>query len=294
MRHPLASGPAGGNGRGSWFVRTVGRTCTVAPHAQTDIAYSVKGSNKFYVLQLLQSDTTSSEFYLWQRWGRVGDDGTSLLQGPFTVDVAKAAFGAKFQSKTGNQFASGKPFVLKPSKYDVVALDYEATTPAPAPPGTPSTAAMAPAKPASVPDSRLDPRLRSLIELISNVSTMESEVLQMHYDVKKAPLGKLSKSQIKAGYEALKEIETILVQGRGPTYDADLLAASNRFYTKIPHDFGRQRPPLIESLDEVRLKVSLLETLGEIEIAMGILQKPPTAIVRTRSPSRAAFRPSAR
>lgn len=57
-------------------------------------------------------------------------------------------------------------------------------------------------------------------------------------DVKKMPLGKLSKSQIAKGFEILEEIEEVLKAAKpNMTKINDL---SSRFYTAIPHDFGRK------------------------------------------------------
>ena len=47
--------------------------------------------------------------------------------------------------------------------------------------------------------------------------------------------GKLTKSQIKAGYEALKLIETLI---KAEDFGSKLTDANNAFYTRIPHDFG--------------------------------------------------------
>ena len=48
-------------------------------------------------------------------------------------------------------------------------------------------------------------------------------------------IGKLTKSQIKAGYTALKKIEACIT--RGQTGD-QLTRACDEFYTRIPHNFG--------------------------------------------------------
>lgn len=48
---------------------------------------------------------------------------------------------------------------------------------------------------------------------------------------------------------------------------AGLTNLSNEFYTLIPHDFGRTRPPVIEDLSVVQEKFDMLITLGDIEIA---------------------------
>lgn len=46
-----------------------------------------------------------------------------------------------------------------------------------------------------------------------------------------------------------------------------LKTLSSDFYTLIPHDFGRNLPPPIDSMDELKLKIDLLEVLANIEIS---------------------------
>ncbi len=58
---------------------------------------------------------------------------------------------------------------------------------------------------------------------------------ELKYDTKKAPLGKLSSNQIKAGYSALKKIEGFI---NSNSFSTGFIDACNEFYTRIPHDFG--------------------------------------------------------
>ena len=60
-------------------------------------------------------------------------------------------------------------------------------------------------------------------------------VIEMKYDTQKAPLGKLTTDQIKAGYLALKKIEKCIQNG---TIGNPLIEACDAFYTRIPHNFG--------------------------------------------------------
>lgn len=47
--------------------------------------------------------------------------------------------------------------------------------------------------------------------------------------------GKLTKEQIKAGYEALKDIESLIEK---KDFGRNLSDACSEFYTRIPHEFG--------------------------------------------------------
>jgi len=44
-------------------------------------------NNKFYIVQILQNETTAN-LYLWNRWGRVGVPGQNALKGPMPKDTA--------------------------------------------------------------------------------------------------------------------------------------------------------------------------------------------------------------
>ena len=75
-------------------------------------------------------------------------------------------------------------------------------------------------------------------------------------DVKKMPLGKLSKQQIARGFEALEALEAAL---KDPTDGGlSLEKLSSHFYTVIPHNFGRNRPPSINSPELLQAKKDML------------------------------------
>lgn len=46
---------------------------------------------------------------------------------------------------------------------------------------------------------------------------------------------------------------------------------TNKYYSTIPHVFGRNRPPLIDSHDAITREVALLDTLSDMEVANTIM-----------------------
>ncbi|CAB4016738.1 poly [ADP-ribose] polymerase 2-like, partial [Paramuricea clavata] len=168
-----------------------------------------------------------------------------------------------FNDKTKNHWEDKDCFEKIPGKYDLIIVDYNAED-------KDETDAPAPGPPKPKIESKLDKRLQALIELICNVKRMEEAVKEMKYDTNKAPLGKLTKEQIKAGYSALKTIDQCISKN---DFGSKLVAACDAFYTRIPHCFGMRQPPLIRTKDDVKLKIDLLEALGDIEIAMKILKE---------------------
>lgn len=70
------------------------------------------------------------------------------------------------------------------------------------------------------------------------------------------PLGKLSKTQIAKGFEILEDIEAVIKTNKPSS--AKLMDLSSKFFTAIPHDFGRQRPPSISDAETLQKKYDML------------------------------------
>ncbi|KAM8850853.1 poly [ADP-ribose] polymerase 2 isoform 1-T1 [Spinachia spinachia] len=225
---------------------------------QTNLQFN---NNKYYLMQLLQDDG-SKAYNVWLRWGRVGKVGQSSLTAcGGDLLKAKDVFKKKFLDKTKNDWEQRASFEKVPGKYDMVFMDYSTSKKE----ENLTAVDAAPQKKTC----KLDVKIQSLLELICDIKAMEECVLEMKFDTRKAPLGKLTTEQIRAGYVALKNIEACLKK-KGNS--RDLLEACNQFYTRIPHDFGLKTPPIIHTEDELKEKISLLEALSDIQIAVKMVQ----------------------
>ncbi|KAM3940241.1 poly [ADP-ribose] polymerase 2-like isoform 1-T1 [Leptodactylus fuscus] len=224
---------------------------------QTNLQFN---NNKYYLIQLLEDDNARN-FSVWMRWGRVGKVGQhSLVSCGADLLKAKNVFEKKFFDKTKNVWAQRANFEKVAGKYDFVHLDYNSTKEEEENNVEVDKAAVAPKV-----ESKLDNSIQELLKLICNLQNMEETVLEMKYDTKKAPLGKLTVEQIRAGYSSLQRIENCIKKQK---FGRELLEACNEFYTRVPHDFGLKTPPLIRTVEELTLKVRLLEALGDIQIAV--------------------------
>ncbi|XP_038573369.1 poly [ADP-ribose] polymerase 2 isoform X1 [Micropterus salmoides] len=225
---------------------------------QTNLQFN---NNKYYLIQLLEDDT-SKVYSVWLRWGRVGKVGqNSLTACGGDLLKAKDFFKKKFFDKTKNEWEHRATFEKVAGKYDMVFMDYSTNEKK----ENQTTVDAVPKKRIS----KLDVKIQSLLELICDLKAMEECVLEMKFDTRKAPLGKLTSEQIRAGYTALKKIETCLKK-KGSS--RELLEACNQFYTRIPHDFGLKTPPIIRTEDELKEKIALLEALSDIQIAVKMVQ----------------------
>lgn len=226
---------------------------------QTNLQFN---NNKYYLIQLLEDDN-SKVYSVWMRWGRVGKVGqNSLTACGGDLLKAKDVFKKKFFEKTKNEWEHRDSFEKVAGKYDMVFMDYSMNEKE----ENQTTVDTVPKKKTS----KLDSRIQSLLELICDLKAMEECVLEMKFDTKKAPLGKLTPEQIRAGYSALKKIEDCLKKKKGS--NRDLLEACNQFYTRIPHDFGLKTPPLIQTEEELKAKIALLEALSDIQIAVKMVK----------------------
>ncbi|KAK7944998.1 hypothetical protein WMY93_000726 [Mugilogobius chulae] len=227
---------------------------------QTNLQFN---NNKYYLIQLLEDDSSKS-YSVWMRWGRVGKVGqNSLTQCGGDLLKAKDVFKKKFLDKTKNDWEDRESFEKVPGKYDLVFMDYSSNDKEETEVDSGAAAAVV-KKPSS-----LHAKVQSLLELICDLKAMEECVLEMKFDTRKAPLGKLTTEQIRAGYAALKKIEECLKKKGG---SRELLEACNQFYTRIPHDFGLRPPPMIRSEEELKEKIELLEALSDIQIAVKMVQ----------------------
>ncbi|XP_018018963.1 poly [ADP-ribose] polymerase 2 isoform X2 [Hyalella azteca] len=233
---------------------------------QTNIQFN---NNKYYIIQLLEDDK-GGVYSVWMRWGRVGAHGqNSLKPCGGDIEMAKKIFCDKFRDKTRNDWHARSEFEKVPGKYDLLHMDYSDEGSKEPEVKDEADGLKQERKPIK---SELDDAVRQLVELVCDIKIMEEAVMEMKYDAVKAPLGKLTKEQIKSGYLALVEISNIVNVASGKIDNKALLAACNAFYTRIPHYFGMKVPPLIRTPSEVRQKLQLLEALGDIEAAMTFLK----------------------
>jgi len=249
----------------SYHVYCEGKVVWDAMLNQTNIQ---NNNNKYYLIQLLESDNMGS-FCVWMRWGRVGYKGqTSWTTCGQDKEKAKGVFEKKFADKTVNQWEDRDHFEKHAGKYDLVKMDYSAGS------STDEVDSVLPVKKeggsvSPTPESTLHSSVQDLISLICNIQTMEQAVMEMEYDTKKAPLGKVTTEQISAGYQSLKSISDCITKGK--TSGAEITQACNDFYTRIPHEFGMRTPPLIKTNEKVKAKLQLLEALADIQVALKIL-----------------------
>ncbi|KAK6164504.1 hypothetical protein DH2020_001368 [Rehmannia glutinosa] len=117
--------------------------------------------------------------------------------------------------------------------------------------------------------SQLAPQLVELMKMLFNVETYRAAMMEFEINLSEMPLGKLSRSNIQKGFEALTQIQNLLSNtAHAPAVKESLIIdASNRFFTVIPSI----HPHVIKDEDDFKSKVKMLEALQDIEIASRIV-----------------------
>ncbi|PIK37446.1 putative poly [Apostichopus japonicus] len=217
-----------------------------------------RGSNSFYLLQLLKSDKSES-YYVFRKWGRVGTTigGNKLESFGNDVTDAKNHFKDLYLEKTGNRFGT-KNFVKRPHKFYPLDIDYGE-----------EEEQLKKAQKDSGSSSKLAKPIQELIKLIFDIEQLKKTMMEFEIDMEKMPLGKLSKKQIEKAYSVLTELQQLIKDEGKKT---QILDASNRFYTLIPHNFGLRSIPLLDSLELIKTKTEMLDNLLEIEVAYSLLK----------------------
>ncbi|XP_074054190.1 protein mono-ADP-ribosyltransferase PARP3 isoform X2 [Macrotis lagotis] len=229
---------------------------------QTNIG---NNNNKFYIIQLLDEN---GRYGCWNRWGRVGETGQFKLSYFPSLDEAKRDFEKKFWDKTKNRWADRDNFKAQSGKYTLIEVqtdDDDKEGQEVMVKG--DSVDRGPTIRLNVKPCTLDPATQQLVSLIFSHDMFNDAMKTMNLDIKKMPLGKLSKQQIAKGFEALEALEAALQKNSKAKQLEEL---SSHFYTIIPHNFGRTRPPLINSQDVIQAKKDMLLVLADIELAQSL------------------------
>eukprot|EP01133_Synstelium_polycarpum_P019090 gene19090-22862_t len=220
----------------------------------------VTGSNSCFFLQLIK--VSENRYYIFRKWGRIGVNGiggTTDAQYSSLKDALKD-FKEHFSDKTGYSWDERFTATKKPGKYYLVELADQAEEESGA-----DTKRVVPAEEqlSDVPSS-LPQETQDLLRILYDFGQMQERLQSMSFDPKKMPLGKISQKQIKAAYAVLTEIQNMLADKRP---DREIMDASCRFYTLIPHNFGSKPPQPINNVALLTEKIRLVDTMADIEIA---------------------------
>jgi poly [ADP-ribose] polymerase len=236
---------------------------------------SASNANKFYRVQLLVGK--NQQYITWTRWGRVGEHGQSARLGSGGLEEAIRHFEAKFKNKSGLKWED-RLATPKNGKYTFLERNYEEDDEDEEDEKDVKKENGAKQENGVKVESGLSKPVQSLMKFIFNNNHVLEALAAMSYDAKKMPLGKLSKRTLTNGFLALKELSELIAAPAsanakyGLPYINAIESLSDRYYTLIPHVFGRNRPPTLGSNEQIKKEVELLEALTDMDVTNEIMK----------------------
>lgn len=214
-----------------------------------------KNKNSFYKIQVLQADK-GNKFWLFRSWGRIGTKvGEKKLESFYSADQACEDFEHHFHDKTGNSW--NMHFRKIPGKYSPIEVDYDD-----------SEKNKKMEEKSSIP-SKLPKTVQDLVKMIFDIESMKKTMMEFELDLEKMPLGRLSKKQLQQAYETLNDLNQLVINSAAQN---EFIGASNKFFTLVPHNFGMKKAPVIDSVEMIKNKREMIDSLLEIEVAYSMLQ----------------------
>lgn len=216
-----------------------------------------KNKNSYHKLQVLQSNDRR-RIWLFQSWGRTGTTvGDSKLEQLSTAEFAVTEFERIYKSKTNNRFDPSAEFKKNLGFFYPIEIDYQDDT------------AKFNLNEKSEFPSNLPEATQRLMKMIFDIDNMRQTMMEFELDLTRMPLGKLSKKQLLEAQQTLAKLNELIVEGADAS---QFVGYSNKFFTLVPHSTGMRQAPVIDTLELIKAKQEMIESLLQIEIAYSLLQ----------------------
>jgi len=238
---------------------------------KVDVAKGPYGQNVFYRMQVVH-EKNQDNYFLFTRWGRVGDRG-QFQTTPFE-SLAKAAteFCKIFKAKSGNDWYARSDFTKQTGKYQLHKLRQ---------PNVKIVDALQMEKWVRKPATVTPWELRKLVNAGSDPVLLRTTLAAHNVD---QPLGSLAKNDFGEAGRYLLQIKgwvaRVKVERRKPVSSGDILqeladkiaVASNRIYELVPtRNFQHTNVGPIDSEPEVNKWIQRLAQVDDISIASKLL-----------------------
>lgn len=160
-------------------------------------------------------------------------------------------------NKTGNLFDPNADFKKISGLYYPIDVDYED-----------DTKKFNLSDDSAIPSKRPE-SVQQLIKMIFDIDNMKQTMMEFKLDLQQMPLGRLSENQLSDAHKTLSDLNDIIVNAAD---QSELIGLSNKFFTLIPHNLGMRSSPIINTVDLIKQKREMIDSLLQIEIAYSLLQ----------------------
>lgn len=253
---------------------------------RTDVNYGPFGFYNFYRMQMIKHKSKKNLFFLFTRWGRVGDDGQHQLTPYSTFEECQKEFLKVFREKTGNAWKDTEHFEVKSKKYSLVKLNERELH-----------------KHVNVavnfhrlqseqihPPSKLQlTSYQTFLNTLINPQAIRANLTKTSLDVEWMPVSQLKRETLQKTRDLLIKLKTILDRRqelivemrKGKSIEQQnelknlletIYKYSNDYYTIVPlKGFANGKLPIIDSEKALKNQEKILDDLMELELAYKIL-----------------------
>ncbi|KAF1812467.1 PARP-domain-containing protein [Eremomyces bilateralis CBS 781.70] len=239
--------------------------------ATLNLTRSDLNCNKFYRMQVVWKE---DDFRVCFRWGRQGETGQTQAAGNGSRADAIQRFQTKFREKTGLRWNERHESSIN-NKYVFCQMEYKSSTKEADDDerdvDRKSLSPMSPQKVERALEIKLEKHTDVVLKLIFNAEILATVVKDLQYDSKALPLDNLSKKIMLQGYEQLRGLNELIQKRQddpkfakniyGTTFNEAVKMLTDRYFTLIPHSFGRSKPPVISTMVQLKGEVRLMESL---------------------------------
>lgn len=205
--------------------------------------------NRFYVLQIIKC---GEQYYVYRRYGRIGEDGKTMTLSYKTKNAAIKMFKSQFKNKTGILWDNRKKFAID-GKYIYTDIEINNNK------EIQNNNAI---------KSKLSNDIQNLIKLISDKNMIYNALVDLNIDTNKMPIGQLSLEQLEKGKYILDRIEKYIDDNN----NNKIKELSDKYYKIIPYSCGRKKPELINNKIILNKMYKIIRDIQKIKDAMDIIK----------------------
>ncbi|CAF3484731.1 unnamed protein product [Rotaria sordida] len=254
---------------------------------KTDVNYGTYGLYNFYRMQIIKHKSKNNLYFLFTRWGRIGnDEGQHQLTPYSTFDECRKEFLKVFREKTGNSWKDTDQFQTKPKKYSLVRLNEREMKKYSNVPIDFDRLLAEHEHPSSQLQSSI---YKNFIRTLINRQAFRNNIHKTQLDIEWMPVSQLKRETLEKARDLLIKIkETIEKKNNFATENQhkktsdqkneiksileSIYQYTNEYYTLIPQNgYSDEKLAVIDNEDLLKAQEKILDDLFELELSYKIL-----------------------
>ncbi|CAF1343422.1 unnamed protein product [Rotaria magnacalcarata] len=252
---------------------------------KVDVNYGVDGLYNFYRMQIIKHKSKNDLYFLFTRWGRIGDAGQYQLTPYSTLDECRKEFLKVFREKTGNAWKDTDQFEIKPKKYALIKLSdrqkYKHSN-------VPIDFKRLQSEQTHPPSKLQSSVFKNFLKTLINHQAIRTNIDKTQLDIEWMPVSQLNRVTLQKARDLLVQIKRALDKKQELNLDAQksktteqqnelksvlesIYKYTNEYYTIIPlRGFADGKLPIIDKEDIVKKQEKIIDDLIELELSYKI------------------------